>query len=87
MKNRATTKTLVRSGGLYLPGAAGRSLAAVEATTEIVITANDEVLLRVPRMQPVDPAIKPLYVKDGVSLNHLRAGHTNLTTRRARPAR
>ena len=45
LKNRATTKTLVRSGGLYLLGAAGRWLAAVEATTEIVITANDEVLL------------------------------------------
>ncbi len=75
LRKRATTKTLARSGGLYLLGAAGRSLAAVEATMEIVITADDEVSLRVPRMQPVDPAVKPLYVKDGVSLNHLQAGH------------
>ena len=75
LRNRAATKTLIRSGGLYLLGAAGRTLAAVEATTEIVITADDEVLLRVPRMVAVDPAIKPLYQKDGVSLNHLRSGH------------
>ena len=47
----------------------------MEASAEIVVTANDEVLLRVPKMLPIDPAVKPVYEKDGVSLAHLRAGH------------
>ena len=38
-KHTAAEK-LARSGGLYVLGAAGRSLAAVEATAEIVITAD-----------------------------------------------
>ncbi len=64
-------KELVRFGCLYLLGATGRAFATVEATSEIVITASDEILLRVPKMQPMSPAV---ILKDGVSLQHLRAG-------------
>ena len=68
-------RDLTISGGLYLMGLSSQVLVAVEASTEIVITADDEVLLRVPKMLHVEPAVKANYERDGVSLTHLRAGH------------
>ena len=72
------TKTLMKSGGLCLLGdtaATARTMAVIEASSEIVISANDEILLRVPKMQYVKPAVMPQFEKDGVSLQHLRLGH------------
>lgn len=66
---------LVRSGGLYLLGAEGMVLASVEATSEIVVKADDEILLRVPRMAPREEVPKSPYERDGIDLGHLRMGH------------
>ena len=50
-------------------------MAAIEATTEITVTVNGEVLLRVPKMEPITPAGRSHFEKDGVSLEHLCVEH------------
>jgi len=45
-------KRLAKSAALYLLGTAGVVLTAIEATSDIVTTANDDVILRVPRTLP-----------------------------------
>jgi hypothetical protein len=67
----------VASGGRagQSPAVAVGGRAELEASAEIVISANDEVLLRVPKMPAIDPAHKPCYLKDGIALDHLRQGH------------
>ena len=37
--------------------------------------AGDQFLCHIPKMTEIEPAIQPFYVRDGVSLDHLRHGH------------
>ena len=37
--------------------------------------AIDELLCHMPKMTAIVPTIQPFYVRDGVSLDHLRHGH------------
>ena len=40
--------------------------------------AGDELLCRIPKMAEVGPAVQPICVRDGVSLDHSRHGHIDV---------
>ena len=72
---------LSKFGGLYVLDDASPTVAcAVEATEQIKITASDELLCHIPKMAVVEPALEPFYVRDDVSLDHLRHGHIDFDT-------